>query len=60
MAKIVDVHQHAWNLDQVSYPWLTPQYGPICRTFEADELEPQLKRAGVDATILVGIRRSAG
>jgi L-fuconolactonase len=53
VAKIVDAHQHVWNLDRVSYPWLTPEYGPICRTFELDELEPQLKRGGVDATILV-------
>jgi L-fuconolactonase len=49
----VDAHQHFWNLDKVSYPWLVPEYGPIYRTFEAPELEPLLKAAGIDMTILV-------
>jgi L-fuconolactonase len=50
---IIDSHQHFWNLDKVSYPWLVPEYGPIYRTFEAPELEPQLAAAGVDKTVLV-------
>lgn len=50
---IIDTHQHFWNLDKVSYPWLVPEYGPIYRTFEAPELEPQLKAAGVDKTVIV-------
>jgi L-fucono-1,5-lactonase len=50
---IVDSHQHFWNLDEVEYDWLVPSYGPIYRTFEPDELEPQLRAAGVDRTVLV-------
>ena len=50
---IVDCHQHFWNLEKVEYPWLGPQFGPINRTFTADELEPQLVEAGVDRTVLV-------
>ncbi len=50
---IVDSHQHFWNLDEVYYSWLVPAYGPIYRTFEPSELEPQLRRAGVDRTVLV-------
>ncbi len=53
MAAVVDAHQHFWNLDRVNYPWLTPEYGPLYRTYEADELAPQLKRAGIDGTVLV-------
>ncbi|KIL40424.1 hypothetical protein SD70_13480 [Gordoniibacillus kamchatkensis] len=49
----VDSHQHFWNLDKVSYPWLVPSYGPIYRTFEAPELEPLLKAAGIDKTVIV-------
>ncbi|WP_241158370.1 amidohydrolase family protein [Cohnella candidum] len=49
----VDAHQHFWNLDRVRYPWLVPEYGPIYRTFEAPELEPLLKSAGIDQTVLV-------
>jgi len=50
---IIDAHQHLWNLERVSYPWLTADYGPIFRTFEEPELEPQLAAAGVDYTVIV-------
>lgn len=50
---IVDSHQHVWDLEKVEYPWLVPDYGPIYRTFTPDELEPQLRDAGIDRTVLV-------
>ncbi len=50
---IVDSHQHFWNPEQVYYAWLLPAYGPIYRTFEPAELEPQLAATGVDRTVLV-------
>jgi L-fuconolactonase len=51
---VVDTHQHFWNLDRTAYPWLTPDdYGPINRSFEADELAPQLDQAGVQYTVVV-------
>lgn len=50
---IVDCHQHFWDLERVAYPWLVPAYGPIYRTFAPRELEPQLRAAGVDRTVLV-------
>jgi L-fuconolactonase len=53
MPPIIDAHQHFWNLERVDYQWLTPEYGPLHRTYEADELEPQLERAGIDGTVLV-------
>jgi L-fuconolactonase len=49
----IDAHQHFWNLDKVEYPWLVPEFGPIYRSFEAPELEPQLKASGIDKTVLV-------
>ena len=49
----IDTHQHLWNLDRVAYPWLVPAFGPIARTFEPAELEPQLAPAGVTHTVLV-------
>lgn len=49
----VDAHQHFWNLDLVAYPWLTSDLAPIRRTFEPPELEPQLRAAGIDYTVLV-------
>lgn len=50
---IVDCHQHFWDPDKVEYPWLVPAYGPIYRTFTPAELEPQLRAAGIDRTVLV-------
>lgn len=49
----VDTHQHFWNLSEVVYSWLAPEYGPIYNTFEAHHLEPQVKAAGIDKTVLV-------
>ena len=49
----VDTHQHFWNLDEVAYSWLVPEYGPIYREFAPDELEPQLAAAGLDKTVIV-------
>jgi L-fuconolactonase len=50
---IIDTHQHIWNLDLVEYSWLVPEYGSLYRSYEPRELEPQLKAAGVDYTVLV-------
>ena len=49
----IDTHQHFWNLHKVEYPWLTPNAGVIYRTFEPHDLEPLLKAAGIDKTVLV-------
>jgi L-fuconolactonase len=50
---IVDAHQHFWDLEHGSYPWLTESYGPIFRTFDETDLEPELRACGVSATVLV-------
>ena len=50
---IIDSHQHFWNLERHSYPWLTSDYGPIQRTFEPVDLEPLLTECGVEATVVV-------
>jgi L-fuconolactonase len=50
---VIDAHLHMWNLERVRYPWLTAEYGPLFRTFEQGELEPQLAVASIDKTVLV-------
>lgn len=49
----VDTHQHFWNLEREAQSWLTEEHAVIRRTFEPDDLEPLLKRAGVERTVLV-------
>jgi L-fuconolactonase len=50
---VIDAHQHVWDLDRVSYPWLTADFGILHRTYSFDELEPQLEACGIDGTVLV-------
>lgn len=52
-AKKIDTHQHFWNLTEVDYPWLVPDYGSIYRTFDPADLAPQLAAAGIDKTVVV-------
>jgi L-fuconolactonase len=49
----IDAHQHFWNPERVPLPWLRAEHAPIARAFEPAELEPQLARANVSATVLV-------
>jgi len=53
MPRRIDTHQHFWNLAEVEYSWLVPEYGPIYATFTPKDLEPQLREAGIDRTIVV-------
>ncbi|MFF3492262.1 amidohydrolase family protein [Streptomyces sp. NPDC002795] len=51
---IVDAHHHVWDLSVRDQDWITgPELAPIRRTFTLDELTPELRAAGVDATVLV-------
>lgn len=50
---IVDAHQHFWNIETGSYPWLTPDLGVLYRTYGPDDLAPELAVSGVDRTVLV-------
>jgi L-fuconolactonase len=50
---IIDAHQHFWDLEHGSYPWLTEAYGPIFRSFHERDLEPELRACGVTGTVLV-------
>jgi L-fuconolactonase len=52
---IIDAHQHFWQLSQpFDYAWLNAEpLAPIRRDYLPVDLEPQLRRAGVDRTVLV-------
>jgi L-fuconolactonase len=50
----VDAHQHFWRPSRGDYGWLTPQAHPaICRKFLPADLEPLLRDAGIERTVLV-------
>ncbi|HEY1531557.1 MAG TPA: amidohydrolase family protein [Galbitalea sp.] len=50
---VIDAHQHVWDPSRAEYDWLTAELAPIDATMTFDELKPHLRRAGVDATVLV-------
>lgn len=50
---IIDAHQHVWNLERADYPWLGADLTPIDRSVGLDDVRPELRAAGVGATILV-------
>jgi len=50
---IIDAHQHVWDLERASYPWLGPELPLWNRTFTFEELRPHLHRHGVTATVMV-------
>ncbi len=54
----VDAHQHFWNFDAVAYRWPTRAEARLYRNIEAPELEPLLRAAGVDRTVVVQAENS--
>jgi L-fuconolactonase len=49
----VDAHQHFWRLADRSGAWPPASLAPIHRDFLPSDLAPTLRRAGVDASVLV-------
>ena len=55
MALLIDSHHHLWNLrEPFDYRWLDdPAMTPIRRNFMPTDLEPLLRSAGIDRTVVV-------
>ena len=51
--RVVDAHQHFWDLGSGGYNWLVPEYGVIYGSFGVDDVEPLAEAAGVDDVVLV-------
>ena len=49
----IDAHHHFWDLDSGLYAWPTEAEAEIHRTFGPDDLAPELRAAGIDATVIV-------
>lgn len=48
----IDSHHHVWDLSVRDQPW-TAELPLLQRSFDLDELTPELARAGIDRTVLV-------
>lgn len=49
----IDAHQHFWDLERFSYPWMPPGRSPLAFSFLPQHLEPILKRNKFDGSVLV-------
>lgn len=55
--RVIDAHQHFWNLATGTYPWMAgDELKPLRRDYGPAELMPLMAASGVDATILVQCR----
>ena|SRR3990167_2137549 len=51
--RIIDAHQHFWQLSRGDYRWLTPDLKPLYKDFFPNDLKPILDALEIDGTILV-------
>jgi len=57
MRRVIDAHQHFWDLATGSYPWMEGEaMSPLQRDYRPTDLVPLMAASGVDATILVQCR----
>ena len=49
----IDAHHHLWRVARGDYGWLTQDLTALYRDFNTETLQPLLKQAGIEATILV-------
>jgi L-fuconolactonase len=54
----LDSHQHFWEYDPVEYPWITDRLARIRHSFLPEDLELELKGAGLDGCIAVQARQT--
>lgn len=54
----IDAHQHFWRYAPAEYGWIDARMGRIARDFLAQDLAPELTRAGFDGCIAVQARTS--
>ena len=50
---VIDAHQHVWDPGRARYDWLGPELAPIDRAMTFEEVDPELRAAGVDLAVLV-------
>lgn len=50
---VIDAHQHVWDPTRARYDWLGSELAPIDREVSFEELQPELRAAGVDFTVQV-------
>jgi L-fuconolactonase len=55
----VDAHLHLWDLSAGGYAWLTPDLGPLHRSFTPEQARTELDACGIASAVLVQAEDSA-
>lgn len=53
MSERIDAHQHFWQVSRGDYGWMSPELTTLYRDFDPDDLQPLMRRAGIDRTVVV-------
>lgn len=53
MSPVIDAHLHLWQLGGTDYAWVTPELGPLHRSFGPDDIESELVVEQIDGVVLV-------
>jgi L-fuconolactonase len=49
----IDSHQHYWDVNRFTYPWMPPGDSVLRRNYLPEDLEPRLKESNFDGTVVV-------
>ena len=49
----IDSHQHFWDIDRLTYPWMPEGDNVLRRSYLPEDLAPHLERTGVSKTVVV-------
>ena len=54
MTRRIDSHHHLWDLNDRDQPWMIgPQFDPVRRDFDVDDLRAAIDGLGIDGTVVV-------
>jgi L-fuconolactonase len=66
MSLVVDAHQHFWIYGSYQTSWMEVPYAgdrtfqPLRRSFQPDDLRPELKAVGVHCTVTIEAAEQSG
>ena len=49
----IDAHQHYWDIDRFTYPWMPPGESVLRRNYLPKDLEPMLEASRFDGSVVV-------
>ncbi len=54
----IDAHQHFWDIDRLTYPWMPSEPSPLRRNYLPADLQPILQTHNIDGSVVVQAHHS--